>query len=117
MPALSTTPRGADGALHAAEEIEQGVIHVSRAFLLGPMAAVGYIDDGVQVGHDRPGGIVESVEGADDVTFAADVERWRGYLRVLPGGGQLPVAIEIAVPVDAAGEAAGGELVHEGGEL
>ncbi len=44
-------------------------------------------------------------EGGHEVPVAVHVQRGRGHHRALPGSGQLPVAVQVAVPVERAGEA------------
>ena len=58
-----------------------------------------------QVGHELWSATREVV---DDIAVTNDVQRWHADPGARPGSGQLPVAVDVAVPVQAASEA--GEL-------
>src|SRR5690242_17686786 len=105
VPAFAGT--SGSGFEMLARKADQRGIHLIGSLLLDPVA--GALEDHlVHAWHDRP----ELIECAlphrtrdHGVVRSRDEQRRLHDLRVLPGRGQLPVAVDVAIPVEPAAEA------------
>ena len=97
------------------QELEHRRVHLAGSLLLRPVAAAGQ--------HDRPAQLrdelreigdelVHAAELHDQVAIAGHVEGGHGDERAGVRRQQLPVAVDVAVPVEAAAEAGACELLR-----
>src|SRR5262249_52084069 len=95
------------------QELDDRGVHLARALLLRPVAAAGQHDRASQVGDDGReirDELVDPAEAHDQVAVAGDVERGDRHPRAGVRRQQLPVAIGVAVPVEAAAKTGASKL-------
>src|SRR5262245_16253834 len=102
--------------LQASEEVDHGGIDFLGPFLLRPMTAAGkhdrlpeVRDELRQVGNE----LVHTTEGDYQVPVTSDIERRDGHACPGKGGEEFPVAVDIAIPVQAPAKAAARECPRE----
>ncbi len=102
-----TTVMGSSGSVQLADEADHGLADVVRAFLLGPVAAAVQQDRLASCGAQSRsrGSIFRPPEADDQVAVPRDEQGGNGDRGMVPGGGELPVAVQVAVPVERPGEA------------
>jgi len=94
--------------LQAPEELDHRGIDLGGSLLLRPVAAAGKHDGLPQLGHESfqvGDELIHPAEGDHEVTIAGDVERGNGHVRPGESCQQLPVAIDVTVPVQPAAKA------------
>jgi len=94
--------------LQAPEELDHRGIDLGGSLLLRPVAAAGKHDGLPQLGHESfqvGDELIHAAEGDHEVTIARDVERGNGHVRPGESCQQLPVAIDVTVPVQPAAKA------------
>src|SRR5438445_7105897 len=93
------------GVLEALEELEHDRVDLVTPLLLGPVAAAGEDQGLAELGNElREVGdeLVHAAEGEHEVAVAGDVERGDGDHGARIGSEELPVAIDVAIPVESA---------------
>src|SRR5436309_9254614 len=96
------------GVLEAFEELQYGRVDVVGPLLLRPVAAAGEDQGLAELGNKlREVGdeLVHAAEGEHEIAVARDVERGDGDHGARIGGEELPVAIDVAIPVEPATKA------------
>src|SRR5260370_19064741 len=99
--------------LEVLEELQHGRVDVVTPLLLGPVAAAGEDQGLAELGNElREVGdeLVHAAEGEHEVTVAGDVEGGDGDRGARVGCEELPVAIDVAIPVESAAKAGAGEF-------
>src|SRR5713226_6074028 len=94
--------------LEVLEELQHGRVDVVTPLLLGPVAAAGEDQGLAELGNElREVGdeLVHAAEGEHEVTVAGDVEGGDGDHGARIGSEELPVAIDVAIPVETAAKA------------
>src|SRR6266849_2056628 len=89
--------------LEVLEELQHGRVHVVDPLLLGPVAAAGEDQSLAELGNElREVGdeLVHAAEGEHEITVAGDVEGGDGDHGTRIGSEELPVAIDIPIPVE-----------------
>src|SRR5712692_4777987 len=107
----ATIPR----TLEALEKLQHRRVDFVGAFLLRPVSAPGEDQGLAELGHElRQIGdeLIHAAEGQHEVTVAGDVERGDAHHRARVGSEELPVAIDVAIPVEAAAKARAREFLH-----
>src|SRR6266567_1378233 len=103
------------GALEALEELQHRHVDLVGPLLLGPVAAAGKDQGLAELGHEsRQVGddLVHAAEGEHEITVAGDVEGGDGDGGARIGGEELPVAIDVAIPVEPAAKARASEFLR-----
>src|SRR4029453_18467290 len=98
------------------QEAQDGVAHFGGALLLRPVTAARQDRRASELGHEtRQVGdeLIHPRKGDDEVAIARDVEGRYHHARAGVRSKQLPVAIDISIPVEAAAEARVGKLARE----
>src|SRR6202035_4666975 len=101
-------------SLQLAEEADHGGVDLGGALLLGPMPAAGQHDGAAQLRHitrevgDR---LVHVPKRHHQVAVAGHVERGNIHFGAGKRSQELPVAVDVAVPVEAAAKSGPRELV------
>src|SRR6266487_157998 len=96
------------GVLEAFEELQHGRVDFVTPLLLGPVAAAGKDQGLAKLGNElREVGdeLVHAAEGEDEIAVARDVEGGDGDHGARIGCEELPVAIDVAIPVEPAAKA------------
>src|SRR5712664_207365 len=93
------------GVLEALEELEHGRVDFVTPLLLGPVAAAGEDQSLAKLGNElREVGdeLVHAAEGEHEIAVAGDVEGGDGDHGPRIGCEELPVAIDVAIPIESA---------------
>src|ERR1700689_1586839 len=101
------------GLADLVKERDQGRGDLARTLLLRPMAAARQHDRFRQLGDECfqvRDQLIHPREFDDEVAIPRHVKRRDGHLRPGEGREQLPVAVDVAIPVEAAAEACPGEF-------
>src|SRR5437016_14663921 len=96
------------GVLAALEELQYGRVDVVGPLLLRPVAAAGKNQRPSELGNElREVGdeLVHAAEGEHEIAVARDVKRGDGDHGARIGCEELPVAIDVAIPVQTAAKA------------
>src|SRR5215467_9341555 len=88
-----------------ADEADHGLADLSRPLLLGPVPAAAKQDRVAQPGRGLAQPRQRLVRADDEVPVPGDEQGGNGDRRVMPGGRELPVAVDVAIPVQRLGEA------------
>ena len=96
-----------------AKERDQRGVDLARPLLLRPMAAAGQHDRFRELGDEQfqvRDQLIHPRKFDDEVAVARDVKRRHRHLRAGEGREKLPVAVDVAIPVEPAAEARAGEF-------
>src|SRR5215472_16027640 len=96
-----------------ADEADHGLADLSRPLLLGPVPAAAKQDRVAQPGRGLAQPRQSLARADDEVPVPGDEQGGNGDRRAVPSGRELPVAVDVAVPVQRLGEAGVAVLRYE----
>src|SRR5262245_58429433 len=111
---MRSAHRGAK--LELLHEAQDGLRHLTRSLLLSPVAAAREDRRAPEVWHEPRqvrDELIHPRKGDHEVTIARDVQGRHRHARAGVWSEQLPVAVDVPIPVETAAEAGVGEFARE----